>query len=118
METYRIEVGRQHGVKPGNIVGAIANEAGLTSSHIGRIEIFADHCFIDMLVGMSPETFAMLKQVVVAGRPLNISRAGAAPAKRPFTKKPSPTPSPRHEKPAFATKKFKSKKGKRFIAKS
>jgi ATP-dependent RNA helicase DeaD len=27
--TYRIEVGHQHGVKPGNIVGAIANEGGV-----------------------------------------------------------------------------------------
>src|SRR6185369_2086009 len=40
METYRIEVGRNHGVKPGNIVGAIANEAGVNSSVIGRIELF------------------------------------------------------------------------------
>src|SRR5690606_31943602 len=32
-ETFRIEVGHQHGVKPGNIVGAIANEAGLESQH-------------------------------------------------------------------------------------
>ena len=32
METFRIEVGSVHGIKPGNIVGAIANEAG----HRGR----------------------------------------------------------------------------------
>ena len=40
METYRIEVGHQHGVKPANIVGAIANEAGLESRYIGRIGLF------------------------------------------------------------------------------
>ena len=39
MERYRIEVGHQHDVKPGNIVGCIANEAGLDSSHIGHIDI-------------------------------------------------------------------------------
>ena len=39
METYRIEVGHAHGVKPANIVGAIANEAGLESRYIGRIDI-------------------------------------------------------------------------------
>ena len=42
-ERYRIEVGHDHGVKPGNIVGAIAiaNESGLDgrNEHIGSIEI-------------------------------------------------------------------------------
>ncbi|NYS35958.1 DbpA RNA binding domain-containing protein, partial [Streptococcus danieliae] len=43
MQTFRIEVGHQHGVKPGNIVGAIANEAGIDSKNIGRIEIYDDY---------------------------------------------------------------------------
>src|SRR5882672_66679 len=37
---YRIAVGHEHGVQPGNIVGAIANEAAIDSVHIGRIQIF------------------------------------------------------------------------------
>ncbi len=37
MDRYRIEIGSSHGVKPGNIVGAIANEADISSEHIGRI---------------------------------------------------------------------------------
>ena len=40
MERFRVEVGYDHGVKPGNIVGAIANEAGLDSKMIGQIEIY------------------------------------------------------------------------------
>lgn len=75
METYRVEVGRSHGVKPGNIVGAITNEAGIGSSHIGRIELFDDFCLVDMLAGMSNETLHHLKKVVVVGRPLEIARA-------------------------------------------
>lgn len=43
MRTYHIEVGYEHGVKPGNIVGAIANEADLDSKQIGRIDIYDDH---------------------------------------------------------------------------
>src|SRR5690606_1937129 len=39
MLTYRVEVGEMHGVKPGNIVGAIANEAGLEGRYIGRVQI-------------------------------------------------------------------------------
>ncbi|MEB2316344.1 MAG: DEAD/DEAH box helicase, partial [Xanthomonadaceae bacterium] len=51
-ETYRIAVGHVHHVKPGNIVGAIANEAGLESRHIGRIDIREDHSFVDLPPGM------------------------------------------------------------------
>ena len=48
METYRIEVGSVHGVKPGNIVGAIANEGGLDAGYIGHIDIRADYSLIDL----------------------------------------------------------------------
>ncbi|HEX8957215.1 MAG TPA: DEAD/DEAH box helicase, partial [Burkholderiaceae bacterium] len=48
MQTFRIEVGHMHGVKPGNIVGAIANEANLDSKYIGRIEIYDDFSTLDL----------------------------------------------------------------------
>jgi ATP-dependent RNA helicase DeaD len=75
METYRIEVGRQHGVEPGNIVGAIANEAGLEGKHIGRVVIRDDHSFVDLPEGMPKEIFRELQKVRVAGQKLQISRA-------------------------------------------
>jgi len=74
MERYRIEVGHKHGVKPGNIVGAIANEAELDAEHIGRIDIRADHSLIDLPEGMPRETFQHLKGVWVSGERLLISR--------------------------------------------
>jgi ATP-dependent RNA helicase DeaD len=75
METYRIEVGREHGVEPGNIMGAIANEAELPGKRIGRIVIRGDHSFVDLPVGMPKEIFLKLQKVVVAGQKLRISRA-------------------------------------------
>ena len=81
MQTYRIEVGHQHGVKPANIVGAIANEAEMSSQHIGRIEIFDDHSLVDLPEGMPKEIFRGLQKVWVAGQQLKISRLeGGAPA--------------------------------------
>ncbi|GAA5074777.1 DEAD/DEAH box helicase [Lysobacter panacisoli] len=76
METFRIEVGHMHGVKPGNIVGAIANEAELESRYIGRIDIRDDHSLIDLPEGMPREVMDHLKRVRVAGQPLRISRPG------------------------------------------
>lgn len=75
VETYRIEVGHDHGVKPGNIVGAIANEAGLEGRLIGRVVIRDDHSFVDLPTGMPKEVFLQLQRVRVAGQPLQISRA-------------------------------------------
>jgi len=75
METYRIEVGHRHGVKPGNIVGAIANEADLESRFIGRIDIHDDHSLLDLPEGMPPELLQHLQKVRVAGQPLRLTRA-------------------------------------------
>ncbi len=74
MQTYRIEVGHQHGVKPANIVGAIANEAQMDSQHIGRIEIFDDHSLVDLPEGMPRELYRELQKVWVAGQQLRLSK--------------------------------------------
>jgi ATP-dependent RNA helicase DeaD len=79
MGTFRIEVGHSHGVKPGNIVGAIANEAGIESRFIGRIEIYDDYSTLDLPVDMPPDLIEHLKGVWVAGQQLNITRDGETP---------------------------------------
>ncbi|MDE2249411.1 MAG: DbpA RNA binding domain-containing protein, partial [Xanthomonadaceae bacterium] len=70
--TYRIEVGHEHGVKPGNIVGAIANEAGLESQFIGRLSIRDHYSLIDLPEGMPKEVFEHLKKVWVVQQQLRI----------------------------------------------
>ena len=83
-ERYRIEVGHVHGVKPGNIVGAIANESGLDGEHIGSIEIEAEYSLVDLPVGMPKDIFMDLKKVRVCGQAMNISlaRGKSKPASR------------------------------------
>ncbi|MEI7037764.1 DEAD/DEAH box helicase [Fulvimonas yonginensis] len=88
--TYRIEVGHEHGVKPGNIVGAIANEAGLDSQFIGRLSIRDNYSLIDLPEGMPKEVFEHLRKVWVSQQQLRISEwdgseepAGSAPPRRP-----------------------------------
>jgi ATP-dependent RNA helicase DeaD len=83
METFRIEVGSVHGIKPGNIVGAIANEAGIEGVHIGRVDIREDHSYVDLPEGMPKQIFKELQKVRVVGRELRISRVGEKPPKPP-----------------------------------
>jgi len=77
-QRYRIEVGHEHGVKPGNIVGAIANEAGLAGDHIGSISIDQEFSLVDLPAGMPKDIFMDLRKVRVCGRPMNISIYGKA----------------------------------------
>jgi ATP-dependent RNA helicase DeaD len=76
MVRYRIEVGHDHEVKPANIVGAIANEAGIDSKNIGRIDILDDHSLLDLPAGMPREILKKLKKVWVSGQQLQISTLG------------------------------------------
>jgi len=88
-ERYRIEVGHAHGVKPGNIVGAIANESGLDGEHIGSIEIEAEYSLVDLPAGMPKDVFMDLKKVRICGQPMNIAAHGEAKGPRKRKGKPN-----------------------------
>jgi len=101
MERYRLEVGLEHGVQPKNIVGAIANEAGVDSQYIGHIQLFDTYSLVDLPEGMPKGIFKHLRKVWVCGKQLRISRADDA-------KPASPTPHAKTEhKPRPAKKKDK-----------
>ncbi|MGU9956876.1 MAG: DEAD/DEAH box helicase [Arenicellales bacterium WSBS_2016_MAG_OTU3] len=73
MERFRIEVGKAHDVKPANIVGAIANEAGVEGQNIRQISIFEDYSLVDLPTGMPKNIFNDVKKIWVCGQRLNIS---------------------------------------------
>ncbi len=81
-ERFRIEVGSDHGVEPGNIVGAIANEAGVDAAHIGRVQIDAEFSTVELPLGMPREVFKDLRKVWVCGQQLKISRLGVPAARK------------------------------------
>lgn len=104
MESFRLAVGYKHEVNPGDIVGAIANEAGVDSAYIGRIELFDDYCTVDLPTGMPKETFQHLKKVRVRQVPLAIERMSSeTTGKKPNKKK-------RKDDSVGANPKSKSKK--------
>lgn len=74
MVKYRIEVGHAHGVKPGNIVGAIAHESGIRGSDIGGIDIQTHFSTVDLPQGLSQEQLEALSHLRVAGQQLRLSK--------------------------------------------
>jgi ATP-dependent RNA helicase DeaD len=102
MEMFRIEVGHEHEVQPGNIVGAIANEAGVDAEHIGHIDIRDNFSLVELPEGMPNAVFHDLKKVWVSGQLLKITRVESPEKGAPARKKP--------RKPATSDKKRSKKK--------
>ncbi len=92
MERFRVEVGHNHRVKPGHIVGAIINETGIANHRIGRITIHDDHSIVDLPVGIPRETFELLRRVSVLGHPMNISSLGKSQGDSGWREKRTPKP--------------------------
>jgi ATP-dependent RNA helicase DeaD len=118
MQRYRIEVGRDHGVEPGNIVGAISNEGALDGRYIGRIQTFDVFSLVDLPEGMPRETLRHLKTVRVCGQALRIraaeppppAPAGRTPAGKPPARPPGkPSARPPGKPSAEPPKAFKKK---------
>jgi ATP-dependent RNA helicase DeaD len=74
LETYRLDVGRAHGVQVKNIVGAIANEADINSRFIGDIKLNDEYSTIELPKGMPEATLKHLKKVYVCKRQLKIEK--------------------------------------------
>jgi ATP-dependent RNA helicase DeaD len=101
MARFRLDVGHTDQVKPGNIVGAIANEADLDAKYIGEIEIREDFSTVDLPSDMPRGMLKLLKRVHVAGKPLDLSYYGKEDleSKRSsFTKSPKRSDSPKNKK--------------------
>ncbi|MFL4473222.1 DEAD/DEAH box helicase [Paeniglutamicibacter sp. MACA_103] len=70
--TYRLAVGRRQRVMPGSIVGALANEGGLTSAQIGGIDIRADHTLVELPADLSSEQLRSLSRTRIGGELIHL----------------------------------------------
>lgn len=99
-QSYRIEVGSMHGVEPGNIVGAISNEANLRSSDIGKIRIYENFSLVELPQGMPEPLLNHLKSVWVCNQQLQISvdQGGRGERQKKGRKRPGPAKGGRPDK--------------------
>ena len=72
LSRYRLEVGEMHGVRPGNIVGAIANEADIDSKFIGRVSIFDEFSTVDLPKGMPRAMRKVLYNARINGKAMKL----------------------------------------------
>ena len=86
MTTYRLALGRNERLQPGAVVGAIANEGGITSKQIGHIDIRSNHTLVDLPKDLDPSVLRKLSHTEIQGRPIDIRPDSGRPG-RPFKKR-------------------------------
>ena len=84
-----IAAGRDSGVRPADIVGAIANEAGVPGKAIGAIDIYDDFTFVDVPAEYYPQVMQNMTSTTIRNQPAHIRPAterdvNATPARRPY----------------------------------
>jgi ATP-dependent RNA helicase DeaD len=98
---YRIEVGKNQGALPKEIVGAIANEGGIDGKLIGQINLFDDYSTVE-LPELPNDLLETLKRTRVRQMPLRIRPAAPGEGEKTFTRRPRADDAPRARRPANA----------------
>ena len=80
--TYRIAVGKRHKVEPRQIVGAIANEGGLTRDDFGAIKIHPGFSLVDLPSNLSPDTLRKLATTRISGVLIDLQPDAGLPGSR------------------------------------
>jgi ATP-dependent RNA helicase DeaD len=75
MARLLIEAGRRTGVRPADIVGAIANEAGVPGNVIGAIDIYDDFTFVDVPARFREQVLEGMSGATIRSREANIRPA-------------------------------------------
>lgn len=103
--TYKIAVGKRHKVEPRQIVGAIANEGGLSRSDFGAIRITPEFSLVDLPSNLSEETFRKLRGTRISGKLIELqvdkgphgNRGPKAPRGVDADRKPRKPRHPKHQ---------------------
>ena len=93
LTTYRIAVGKRHRVEPRQIVGALANEGGLSRGDFGAIQIRPDFSLVELPADLPPETFARLAETRISGKLIELRPDTGGPRR---TDRDGQTRKPRH----------------------
>jgi ATP-dependent RNA helicase DeaD len=98
LATYRIAVGKRHKIEPRQIVGAIANEGGLSRQDFGAISIRPDFSLVELPAELSPETWEKLRSTRISGKLIGLKKDDGPPSSRSSSFSRPPDKKPRHKK--------------------
>ena len=88
MASYRIAVGKRHKVEPRQIVGALANEGGLSRGDFGHIDIRPDFSLVELPRDLPAGTLDKLSGTRISGKLIEIRLDGGPPSRRAESRAP------------------------------
>ena len=75
MVTLWIDGGRKNKVRPGDILGALTGDAGISGSEVGKIDIFDGHAYVAIKRDSVDKAYACLKHGKIKGRNFNVHKS-------------------------------------------
>ena len=78
MVLLAINAGKANGIRPGDVVGAIASEAGIPGKSIGAIDIYQHQTFVAVSDKHSRRVLGKLSRFTLRGRPVALQLADQA----------------------------------------
>ena len=76
MTVLFISAGREAGIRPGDIVGAITGEAKITNRQVGGIRVGRDHTLVEVPEALADRVITALRRTNLRGQKVNVKRAG------------------------------------------
>ena len=72
-----INIGKSQRVRPGDILGAIAGEAGIPGNLVGAIDMYDKYTFVEVPREYGKDVLKAMKNVKIKGKPVNVEPANA-----------------------------------------
>jgi ATP-independent RNA helicase DbpA len=74
MVTLRIDAGRADKLRPGDVLGALTGDAGLTAENVGKIDVFATRAYVAIARAVADKALARLRAGKIKGRKIRVER--------------------------------------------
>jgi ATP-independent RNA helicase DbpA len=76
MKTLVIDAGRQDKLRPGDILGALTGDAGLSATDIGKIDVFATRAYVAISRALANKALERLRAGKIKGRNFRVRPLG------------------------------------------
>ena len=70
-----INIGKKQGIRPGNILGAIAGESGISGNLVGTIDMYDKYTFVEVPRDVASDVLDAMKNVKIKGKSINVEPA-------------------------------------------
>ena len=70
-----INIGKKQGIRPGDILGAIAGESGIPGNLVGTIDLYDKYTFVEVPREVASDVLDAMKNVKIKGKSINVEPA-------------------------------------------